>query len=137
HEVLGEGDRVRVHLSVDARDGELAEVPFRELEADVAELARTWDDRAREKLVARHGEERGRMLAKRWAGRLPGAYKAGIAPEAAVDDIDRFEHLLECGEELVVGLRNESSPGGPLTRVGLYRSGPKIELSQVMPMLED
>jgi glutamate dehydrogenase len=133
HEVLGEADHVRVHFTVHRPEGGLPDVPFRALEAEVLDLARTWDDRAREALVARHGEERGRVLAKRWCRRLPESYKAAVDPAAAAADVECFERLFTSGEPFRVGLRNE--PGG-LTRIGLYRIGGKVELSQAMPLLE-
>jgi glutamate dehydrogenase len=131
-EVLGE-DRVRVHFTVYRPEGDLPEVSFRDLENEVLDLTRTWDDRAREELVARHGEERGRMLAKRWTARLPDSYKAAVRPAAAADDIASFERLFTGGLSFHVGLRNE--PEG-LTRIGMYRVGGKVELSQAMPILE-
>jgi glutamate dehydrogenase len=133
HEVLAEEDRVRVHFTVHRPEGGLPEVSFRELEAEILELARTWDDRAREELVTRHGDERGRMLAKRWTARLPDSYKAAVTPAAAADDIANFERLFTGGEAFHVGVRNE--PEG-LTRIGMYRLGGKVELSQAMPILE-
>jgi glutamate dehydrogenase len=133
HEVLGEGDRVRVHFTVHRPEGDLPEVSFRALESEILELARTWDDRAREELVARHGDERGRMLAKRWTARVPESYKAAVAPGSAADDIVAFERLFTGGHNFHVGLRNE--PSG-LTRIGLYRIGGKVELSQAMPVFE-
>jgi glutamate dehydrogenase len=133
HEVLGEDERVRVHFTVHRSRGGLPELSFRELEGEILELARTWDDRAREELVARHGEERGRMLAKRWTARLPDSYKAAVAPAAAADDIANFERLFTGGQAFHVGVRNE--PDG-LTRIGMYRMGGKVELSQAMPILE-
>jgi glutamate dehydrogenase len=133
HEVLGEEDRVRVHFTVHRPEGDLPEVPFRELEAQVLDLTRTWDDRAREELVARHGEERGRMLAKRWTVRLPESYKAAVDPAAAADDIAAFERLFTGGLSFHVNLRNERDG---FTRIGLYRVGGKVELSQAMPILE-
>ena len=36
--------------------------------------------RPRRRSSARHGDERGRMLAKRWTGRLPDSYKAAVDP---------------------------------------------------------
>jgi len=133
HEVLTEGDRVRVHFTVHRAQGGLPELSRRDVEAEILELARTWDDRARDELVVRHGEERGRVLAKRWTGRLPDSYKAAVDPTAAADDIDRFERLFTGGEAFHVGLRNE--PDG-LTRIGMYRVGDKVELAQAMPILE-
>jgi glutamate dehydrogenase len=97
-EVLGEGDRVRVHVTVHRPQGGLPEVSLASLRAEVVELARTWDDRVRERLVAEHGPERGGALAARWAARLPPAYKAAIAPDAAALDIAGFERLFASGQ---------------------------------------
>src|SRR3954451_2892549 len=133
HEVLTEGDRVRVHFTIHRAQGGLPELSRRDVEAEILELARTWDDRARDELVARHGEERGRVLAKRWAPRLPDSYKAAVDPAAAADDIAHFERLFTGGEAFHVGLRNEREG---LTRIGMYRVGDKVELSQAMPTLE-
>jgi len=130
-EVLGEGDRVRVHLTARTRTGELGELSVARLQVEVAELARTWDDRAAQALVARHGD-RGRVLAARWAPRLPESYKAAVDPDAAAADVGCFERLFTSGQAFSVGLRNE----GELTRIGLYRIGGKLELSRAMPMLE-
>ncbi len=133
HEVLEEGDRVRLHISVHRADGGLPEVDFHQLQDNLIELARSWDDRARERLVARHGEERGRMLAARWEPRLPESYKAMREDlDAAVFDIEQFERLHTGGEELTVGVANE----GGFTRVKLYSASGKVELSGVVPLLE-
>ncbi len=67
HEVLGEGDHVRLHLALHAEHG-LPDLDLAKLEQGVAALSRTWDDRLRDALVARHGDERGRLLHARWAG---------------------------------------------------------------------
>src|ERR687886_151574 len=131
HEVLGEGERVQLHLTAHAPDGKVAQLELPELQREIADITRTWDDRAGEALVARHGE-RGRVLAARWAKRLPASYKAAVDPASAAEDIACFEKLFTSGRPFHVGLRNE----GELTRIGLYRVGGKLELSRAMPMLE-
>ena len=111
---------------------------FRELEREVVALTRTWDDELRDALVARHGEAQGRVLAARWARALPallqGRDRAGARPS---HDIGCFERLETLGEPFVVGLQNETDQRGDRTRVGLYKSGGKVELVEAMPMLED
>jgi glutamate dehydrogenase len=131
HEVLGEGERVQVHYTAHAPAGGVEELPLAALQREISDVTRTWDDRAREALVSRHGE-RGRVLAARWAKRLPASYKAAVDPAAAAEDIGCFERLFTSGRPFHVGLRNE----GELTRIGLYRVGGKLELSRAMPMLE-
>jgi glutamate dehydrogenase len=131
--VLGEDERVQVFFTVHASGG-CPELSFRELEREVVALARTWDDRLREQLDLRFGDGRGRTLAAHWAPRFPEYYKASNDPALAVHDVECFDRLETAGEPFVVGLQNQ--PGGP-TRVGLYKTGGKVELSEVMPTLED
>ena len=100
-------------------------------------LTRTWEDELCDLLVERHGFARGRALADTWAARFPRYYKASTSPAFAVHDIGCFVRLETLGEPFVVGLQNESDDRGERTRVGLYKSGGKVELSQAMPMLED
>jgi glutamate dehydrogenase len=130
-EVLGQGERFQVHFTAHTAHGGMAELPLARLRREIADLTRTWDDRAGDALVAASGE-RGRVLAARWAPRLPASYKAAVDPAAAAQDIACFEVLFTCGRPFHVGLRNE----GDLTRIGLYRVGEKLELSRAMPMLE-
>src|SRR5215207_2280916 len=136
HLVLGEGDRVQAHFRVHASEG-LPDVDFRELEREVVAATRTWDDELRDALIARHGEMQGRGLASAWGPRFPRYYKASTTPALAVHDIGCFVRLETLGEPFVVGLQNESDQRGERTRVGLYKSSGKVELSAAMPMLED
>jgi glutamate dehydrogenase len=136
HEVFAEDDRVGLHLTVRSGGG-LPEVDVADLERRLVLEARTWADSVATTLVARHGAERGRMLAARWTRRLPESYRAAVAPETAAADVERFEALAAGDAEFLVGLQDErGSGGGRRTRVAFYRRGPKVELSQATPMLE-
>ena len=125
---MDEGERVRVHFFVHSADG-LPDVPISELEKEVVALARTWDD----ELAAVLGPSQ-RALAGAWTPRLPDHYKGYTTPELAAIDVACFARL-EDGESLVVSLHpiGDDRP----TRIALYKRGEKIELSRVMPMLED
>jgi hypothetical protein len=133
HEVLGEEERVQYHLTVHSAAADLPEVDFAALEQELRELARTWDDVARDALVARHGEERGAVLAARWLERFPQAYRAATAADVAAGDVDGLEAMLETATDFGVGLQDDAGR----TRVAVYKHGDKLELSQAMPMLED
>ncbi|WP_170320680.1 NAD-glutamate dehydrogenase domain-containing protein [Patulibacter medicamentivorans] len=144
HEVLREGDHAYLHLQLYDPEG-LDDVRAEALEQAAARLARSWDDRLAEALIARGGEERGRVLAARWAGRLPGQYKAGLDPVAAVHDVEALEELTRGGAELLVALKHEAPDDRPaagrvgaagMTRVAFLVRGPKVELSRAMPILE-
>ncbi len=81
-------------------------MPLDELEREVARLARTWDDRLRDELVARLGDSEGRRLAALYAARLPDYYKTATSPELALHDIELLERVA-AGEPFAVGLQNE------------------------------
>ncbi len=125
HHVLDEGQRVRVHFSMYSADG-LADVPVSELEQEVLALARTWDDDLAAALAANRTPDTG------WAQRFPEHYKGYTTPEVGAVDVANLARL-DDGESFVVGLH----PLKAATRVALYKRGAKVELSRVMPMLED
>jgi glutamate dehydrogenase len=133
HLSLGESDQALMHFAVHV-DGGIPDVSFTSLEQEVVALARTWDDRLRERLASIHGEERGNVLADRYEERFPDYYKASTDVYLAVVDIEHFERL-DAGEPFVVGLKNEREAGQSLTRVGLYKTGGKVRLSDFMPIL--
>ena len=122
HLALGEADPAQIHFRIHVADGEIPSVSFTDLEQEVVALARTWDDRLQERLVALHGEERGRELAGRWSERLPGHYKSATDIYLAVLDVEHLERV-ETGETFVVSLENERGHGESLTRVHLYKAG--------------
>jgi glutamate dehydrogenase len=127
--VLDEGARARVHFLVH-RPGGLPELDNRELEREVLALARTWDDELRDVLNQRYGLARGRMLAEACIGQLPEHYKGYTTPQTAAYDVDLLSQMTA---DFMVSLQ----PLGGLTRVALYKRGPKVELGGVLPMLED
>ena len=129
--MLGEGSRVRVHFLVHSPDG-LPEVENAELERDVVQLARTWDDALSDALTERFGAARGRLLRSIWASHLPEHYKGYTSPHVGALDIALLEQLSEQGP-LVVSLQ----PLASHTRIALYKRGPKVELGEALPMLED
>src|SRR4051795_13355098 len=128
--MLGESSRVRVHFLVHSVDG-LPEIANAELEREVVQLARTWDDALRDALVERFGAPRARLLWSIWAAHLPEHYKGYTAPATGAMDIALLEQLAEDGPFLV-----SLQPLKGHTRVALYKRGPKIELGDALPMLE-
>jgi glutamate dehydrogenase len=136
HLSLGESQLAAIHFTVHVPEGEIPDIPYRQLEQEVVELARTWDDRLRDRLVEVHGPERGRVLFERWAPRFPDYYKTSYDVEVAAFDVKRFEALEERDEAFLVGLTNVTDAGETLTRVRLYKVGGKIQLSDFVPTLE-
>ena len=83
-------------------------------------------------LTERFGPARGRLLRSIWASHLPEHYKGYTSPHVGALDIALLEQLSEQGP-LVVSLQ----PLASHTRIALYKRGPKVELGEALPMLED
>ncbi|HET9725018.1 MAG TPA: NAD-glutamate dehydrogenase [Actinomycetota bacterium] len=136
HLSLGESQLAQVHFTVHVGLGDVPDVPFGDLEEEVIELARTWDDRLRDQLVELAGEGPGTTLAERWSPRFPETYKTATDVEVASTDVLRFDELERGDDPFVVGLSNEVHDAQTLTRVRLYKIGGKIQLSDFVPTLE-
>jgi glutamate dehydrogenase len=136
HLSLSETESARIFFVVHVDEGvQIPEVPYEELEQEVERLARTWDDDLKDALISRVGFGRGGQLAEKYGARFPAYYKANEEWDLIVDDVMRLEELESNPEGFVVGIGNEIS-GERLTRVKLYKTGGKVDLSAFMPILE-
>ena len=111
---------------------------------EIDQLAQAWEDRVQAVLTDLVGARRGAALAKRWAGRLPTSYRAGVAPDSAAHDVVALDRLDEDSDRIVVVTKHESpsaalnGDGGPgMTRIVFARGGPRVQLARAMPILSD
>ena len=137
HLSLGETESARIFFTVHVEPGvQIPEIPYEELEEEVERLARTWDDDLVDNLTDLLGPERGPMLAARYGSRFPDYYKTTETDWAQVAmDVVSLEQLKGDTDGFVIGIGNESV-GERLTRVKLYKTGGKVDLSAFMPLLE-
>ena len=133
---IGEDGLARLHVTVHAGEVGVREVDELELEDEVVELARTWDDRLDVRLQEVHGRDAGHTLFERWAPRFPDYYRSATPIDLAVRDVERLEELERGDVSFVVGVSNEVQEGETLTHVRLYKVGGKIQLSDLVPILE-
>ncbi len=135
HLALGEAYTARLHFCF------VAEPPapsmLGELEAEIAALARTWDDRLREHLTKTLGAEAGAERHARWQGALTPEYRAAVAVERAARDIDAIESLLRSGARFMVEL-NPGAPEEPgSSELRILALGEPPVLSELMPTLQN
>jgi glutamate dehydrogenase len=136
HLSLGETESARIFFTVHVDpQTQIPDVPYEELEAEVERLARSWDDDLRDVLIARAGAIRGPLLAEKYAPRFPSYYKASEEWDLIADDVLALEALESEPEGFLVGIGNEEK-GERLTRVKLYKTGGKVDLSAFIPILE-
>ncbi len=134
HLVLGEGTHARLHFFLAAPRARVLAVRRDELQREIAELTRGWDDRLRERLRAEHGEADGTALAERYGHTLPDEYKAGTDPLTAAADVVQLEALL-AGAPIRIAVINAGGRAEAYTALKLYLREPLV-LSDIMPVLE-
>ena len=133
---LGEAEDARIHFTVWVGADRIPDVSFADLEKEVADMARSWEDRLTDRLRELHGTERGAALASHWASRFPDYYKTYTSLNVAGGDIVNLDRLVSGVGPLVVGLQTEPPAEEQLTRLSFYHRGGKLALSQMMPLLE-
>jgi glutamate dehydrogenase len=127
----------RLHVVVRGKRGEpLPDVDAEELEAKLAAATRAWADDLATAIVAQCGEERSGTLSRRYSGAFPEGYKADFPARTAVADLVRLDRLTGDGE-ISINLYEpyDAAPGE--RRLKLYRLGPPISLSHVLPLLQN
>ncbi|HYV57915.1 MAG TPA: NAD-glutamate dehydrogenase domain-containing protein, partial [Candidatus Nitrosopolaris sp.] len=138
HLTFVDGDRALLHFTLTGGAVAAGMPSTAELRDAVAALVRSWEERLREVLVARHGESEGVRLWARYAGALPEDYKAAVEVERAAADVALLASVAREGRLRVI-LENPPLDGmeRPTTSLRAYFGGQPIVLSDVMPILEN
>jgi glutamate dehydrogenase len=126
----------RVHIVVATKPGHIPEVDPEAVEARLAEVARSWEDRLRESLVAARGEDEGLVLTRRYRRAFPASYQDRFAGDAAVLDIARVEEALAT-DGLALHLYRAADAAPECLRFKVYGTPPAVPLSDILPMLEN
>ncbi len=133
---FSEAPMVRAHFIVRAGESIEREIDVDDIERDLADAARTWEDELLDGLIERYGEARGVGLHRRYAAAMPPGYKSAYAPRVAVADIDHVESLTEFGDIALNLYRRVGAEAGEFS-FKVYHRGDTIPLSRVLPVLEN
>ena len=131
---IGDDPMARLQLRLALAADAPGEVALAEIERRLAQAVSSWGDRLQAALIARHGEERGLELARRYARAFPTAWRERFGPEEAPDDIERLERAAVEGGLAIALYRPE---GSDALRLKLCRRDRPIPLSDVLPSLEN
>src|SRR5205085_6033722 len=89
---------------------QIPEIPYEELEAEVEQLARTWEDDLLDHLTEEFGPERGPMLAAEYGPRFPDYYKVVETDWEQVGiDVAMLDRLQTATDGFVIGISNEAT----------------------------
>ncbi|HJU29770.1 MAG TPA: NAD-glutamate dehydrogenase domain-containing protein, partial [Candidatus Binataceae bacterium] len=107
------------------------------MRAEIARLARSWDELLRDALIAHHGQARGYQLAARWAGAFAAHYKTATPVELAASDIDQIEKLSADKPFSVLIGSAASGAGEDASELRLYELSEAPILSELIPVLQN
>ncbi|HET7734690.1 MAG TPA: NAD-glutamate dehydrogenase [Nocardioidaceae bacterium] len=126
----------RLHFVVRPKPGELI-VDFFDvanLERQLADAARSWQDDFVSAVINEYGEEEGSRLAKSYGEAFPEAYKEDYAPRTGAVDLGRLE-AIEGDEGVALSLYQPIDAGPEEARLKVFRIGRPLSLSHVLPIL--
>ena len=135
---LTESTTARVHFVVHPPKGStIREVDSADLERHLTEASRSWRDDFSSAVLAEYGEEAGAQLARRYLDSFPEAYKEDFTPRIGAMDLGRLEAVRvgEYGAGLDLSLYQDLDAGQGEARLKVFRIGPPLSLSEILPML--
>jgi glutamate dehydrogenase len=131
-----EGALVRVHFIIGRYDGTTPSPDIADLERQLVEITRTWDDRLSRALNTSDEPGDAAATSRMYEGAFSRAYEEAYSALDAIKDIARFATL---EDESDVALEFYRRPGADAAQVSLklYRRGKAIALSDRLPILEN
>ncbi|MCH8536463.1 MAG: NAD-glutamate dehydrogenase [Alkalimonas sp.] len=127
----------RTHYIIRINDNHV-ELNVKEIERNLIEAARTWEDKLESALVGVYGEAKGRELARKYINAFPRGYKEEMLPNDALVDIGKMEALTEDHTlEMLFYQPQEEKSNSKAVRLNLFHKDKPIHLSDVLPMLEN
>ncbi|RJG41856.1 NAD-glutamate dehydrogenase [Motilimonas pumila] len=132
-----EGVLARTEYLVRVRDFNQP-IDIKEIENNLIEAARSWEDKLQMALFANFGEAKGNALVKRYANGFPRAYKEDVLAGSAVADIEALECLNEKQSLQMLFYRaQEELSDSNKVKLKLFHINEPIHLSDVLPKLEN
>jgi glutamate dehydrogenase len=133
---VSESMLARLHFVVRSHPGALLPwVDRDELESQLTEATRSWDDEFAEALTDQCGEEAAARLIKTYGDAFPEAYKEDFAARTGVIDVRHVETLQRDGD-VALNLYEPHAAAAGERRFKIYRRGGAISLSTVLPVLQ-
>ncbi len=132
---INESNLAQVHFVVRPPKGQLiGEVDATELERRLVDAARSWQDDFISAVVTQYGEQEGSRLNRGYFDSFPEAYKEDFSPRTGAADLGRLEGI-EGDQGIDLSIYEQVDAARGEARLKIYRIGPPLSLSQILPML--
>ncbi|TGE85974.1 NAD-glutamate dehydrogenase [Pseudoalteromonas sp. KS88] len=133
---FSESTLARTHYTVRVNNNDI-EFKVKDIENNLIEAARTWEDKLQSALLESAGESRGNDLNRKYSNSFARSYKDEVLPSAAVVDIEKLEMLNDENKLEMLFYRPQEEANTNIVRLSLFHKDEPIHLSDVMPMLEN
>ncbi len=134
---VSESTLARLHVVVRPHSGTQPDVDTDVLQKRIVEAVRSWHDELRAALIKRHGEHDGIKLSDKYGKSFPVSYSEEVSAWVASFDVDNIDCLREADDLRTSLYVPRIKRLEKLLRFKLFRFGAPLELSRVLPMLEN
>ncbi len=125
----------RIHYIIRLKSKKKLRYDFDALEARLAEVAKSWQDKFGESALNHFGEEQGQHIFAKYRDAFSAGYREAFSSAHAVSDVEHIESLLP--EKLGMSLYRPVGLSLQEVRFKLYRWGQTVPLSDALPILEN
>ncbi|GAA0820020.1 NAD-glutamate dehydrogenase [Colwellia asteriadis] len=133
---FSESVHARTHYIVKVNSTK-ADINVKEIEKNLNEAARNWDDKLVSALAANYGEADAKALGRKYT-HFPQSYKDEVLPGSAIVDIEKLEKVsADNSLEMLFYQPLEEKADSRFVKLKLFHIGEPIHLSDVLPMLEN
>ncbi len=134
---LSESALARVHLLVRTSPESRRRFDIVELEEQISESVRTWQDHLKDKLLAAREEADALRLLRYWGPAFPAAYQENTPAKFAVPDIACLEALATEAAGLCMSLYRPADEPPHKVNFKLFRQDSPVPISDVLPAIEN
>jgi len=133
---FSESVQARTHYVVRVKSTNI-DVNIKDIENNLNEAARSWDDKLVSAMAVNHGEAKAKVLGKKYST-FPQSYKDEVLPGSAIVDIEKLERV-NCSDNLEMLFYQplEEKAASRFVKLKIFHKGEPIHLSDVLPILEN
>ena len=132
-----EGHMTRIHYTLTLPDEGPRAFDMPALQVRIANAVRLWADNFAEALRKRIPGERADALHAVYATALPEAYRVAFGAEEAILDVEKLEDVALRPGAIALRTMGGARADDGVIGLKIYHAGPVIELSDLMPVLEN
>ena len=125
----------RVHFVFRVSPSEPVEINEAQLEAQIVDITRSWEDVFQKSLLESHGEEEGNRLYSVFGRAFPAGYREDFEPRIAVQDVAAIQDL-DASNRVAMSFYQPVGAAPGSLRFKVFNWGGGLTLSDVIPVLE-